>query len=695
MNIIKITALIFLLTGCQTMTKKHPLDQPFSHLDYLEKVEGTEALAFARKNNAASDARLKTDPRYQPAYDEILKIVSAKDKLPVFFNRNDELYNFWQDAVHVKGLLRKTTIKSLNSGKPKWHTVLDVDALAKAENENWVYKGMTCLAPDYKLCLISLSRGGKDAHIMREFDLKKEQFVQNGFFIPESKSQVAWVNKDTLLLSDATNPATLTPSGYPSEVKALKRGGDIQTTPVLFKGSKKSVSAGAFSHWDGTKHQIYLYDGTSFFESIVYVYDFKSGKKTRIPIPTTANFETDFEGQYLFTLREPYEGFAAGSLLAISDLNSEKPALSPIFNPTKTTFLETVSHSKNHLWVVTLNDVKKQILKYTFKKGKWSSESFRLSNTVGNENLGAISNTSHHVYFEYSDFLTPTKVFYFNENQKSAPTAVLKSPPRFKASGFKISQHKVKSKDGTLVPYFLVAPKNMKLNSKNPTLLYGYGGFEIAMTASYLGSTGKAWLEKGGVYVLSNIRGGGEYGPDWHRGVLRENRHKAYEDFFAIAEDLIAKKITQPKHLGIRGGSNGGLLTSVAFTQRPELFNAVISEVPLANMLEYHQWLAGASWMEEYGDPEDKKMRAYLASYSPLHSLSKDKKYPEVFYLTSTKDDRVHPAHARQMVARMQELGHPVLYNENVDGGHGRASNMKDLAEFLALEFTYLYQKLF
>jgi prolyl oligopeptidase len=295
----------------------------------------------------------------------------------------------------------------------------------------------------------------------------------------------------------------------------------------------------------------------------------------------------------------------------------------------------------------------------------------------------------------YSDFLTPVTVFYYNAAKGKALKEIIHAPSRFDSRPYKIEQCKVASRDGTMIPYFVVSGKNIELNSKNPTLLYAYGGFEIPMTANYLGSTGKVWLEKGGVYVLANIRGGGEYGPDWHRAALRENRQRAFDDFFAIAEDLIRKNITSPAHLGIRGGSNGGLLMGVAFTQRPELFNAVISEVPLANMLEYHKWLAGASWMEEYGNPEDPKMREFLRGYSPLHNLSKDKKYPEVFFLTSTKDDRVHPAHARQMVARMQELGLPVLYNENTDGGHGRATNMSDLAEYLALEFTYLYQKLF
>ncbi|MEK6627983.1 MAG: prolyl oligopeptidase family serine peptidase [Bdellovibrionota bacterium] len=675
-------------------------DQKLSHLDYLEIVEGSEALSFAKKNNAYSDARLKSDKRYQPAYDKILKIVSAKDKLPAFYLMNDEIYDFWQDDIHIKGILRKTSIKSLNSGKPKWTIILDIDALAKSENENWVYKGFNCLEPEYTLCMMSLSRGGKDASTMREFNLKTKQFVKDGFYIPESKSQIAWVDENTLLVGDGANTTTLTTSGYPSQIKVLQRGTELKSAPIVFKTARSSVSAYAFSKLIDKKRLLFIGEHTSFFEATNYVFDISTSKLMKIPIPATANFEGLFQGQFLFITKQIFESknekFPAGSLLSFSasELEAKNPKITPVFVPNEVSFYENSTFSKNHLWVMILNDVKKQLLKYSLKSDKWTSEDVSFAGSAGNESVSAAQENSNHVYLSYSDFLTPTSIFYLNETSKNKAKLALKSPARFKSDQYNISQYKVNSKDGTLIPYFVVSNKKIKLTGKNPTLLYGYGGFELAMTSNYLGTTGKVWLEKGGVYVLSNIRGGGEYGPNWHRSALRENRHKAYEDFYAIAEDLIKRKLTSPKHLGIRGGSNGGLLTSVAFTQRPELFNAVISEVPLANMLEYHHWLAGASWMEEYGDPDDSKMRKYLLSYSPLHNLQKDKKYPEVFYLTSTKDDRVHPGHARQMVARMQELGHPVLYNENTDGGHGRASNMKDLAEFLALEFTYLYQKL-
>ena len=691
-------SLILLFTGCQTMQpSKSTQDQALDHLNYLEIVEGPEALKFAHKNNDYSNERLKSDSRYTPTFDEILRIVSAKDKLPAFYLMNNEIYNFWQDNVHIKGILRKSDIAGFNAKKPHWKTVLDIDLLAKTEKKNWVYKGISCLEPDYRICLISLSDGGKDAVVTREFSLKTLKFIDGGFIVPESKSSAAWVDENTIIVGDATDPALLTPAGYPSQIKVLKRGESLKDATTVFKCDSLCIAADVGSGISENERYVYVGNQISFFEAEIFMVDFQNNKLVKVPIPRTANFEGVYQGHVLFSNRDPLDDYPAGSLLSmpLKDIAAYKPRIYPVFQPSNASFYERSGRSKNNLYIESLNDVKKQISKSRFDGKKWISESINLGGSIGNAAIAALAADSSHVYLSYSDFLTPTSVFYQDERSKDSARLILKAPARFDSSGFKIQQLKVASKDGTLIPYFVVSSKKIDLNSKNPTLIYAYGGFEIPLTASYLGSTGKVWLEKGGVYVLANIRGGGEYGPAWHRSALRENRQRAFDDFYAIAEDLTKRQITSPQHLGIKGGSNGGLLTAVAFTQRPELFSAVISEVPLANMLEYHHWLAGASWMEEYGNPDDPKMREYLAGYSPLHQISKDKKYPEVFFLTSTKDDRVHPAHARQMVARLQELGHPVLYNENTDGGHGRATNMSDLAEYLALEFTYLYQKLF
>lgn len=706
-----LAALVLVLTGCKSMKTNETMapvaDKPVTekampdefglgHLKYLENVLGKEALQFAIENNKLSNDRLKTDPRYQKTYDDVFKILSAKDKLPNFYIMAGEIYNLWQDDIHVKGIFRKASISSFNASKPEWITVIDIDQLSATENKNWVFKGIHCLQPDYTQCLVSLSDGGKDATVLREFNIRTFQFVTNGFFIPESKSHATWLDKDTLLIGDATNPKTLTTSGYPAQIRLLKRRQDLTKAPVVFTCSPGAMSAYVHSQIIDDVRYTTVVDQLSFYEADNYILDEEHNKLNKLPIPRSANFEGIFKGQILFSTRDGLDEFRAGSVLSFpfSDLTKYKVNFTSVFKPTDQKFFDSLSISQDHLYVQVLNDVKTQVLKYSFKDGAWAFENLKIGNQNGNASMTSLDRLSHEIYLTYFDFLTPPSIFNYNETSKSPAKKIMETPSRFDSSNLKISQHKVKSKDGTVIPYFVVAPKDLKLNGKNPTLLYGYGGFEIPMLASYSGSTGKIWLEKGGVYVLANLRGGGEYGPNWHNSVLRENRHKVFEDFFAIAEDLIKRKVTSPAHLGIKGGSNGGLLTSVAFTKRPELFNAVISEVPLANMMEYHHWLAGASWMEEYGNPDDPAMKKYILTYSPLHNLKKDAKYPEVFFLTSTKDDRVHPGHARQMVARMKELGHPVLYNENTEGGHGRATNMKDMAEFLALEFTYLYQKL-
>ena len=687
-----------LIGGCTHMNNKvsNPVTD-LSHLNYLTDITGSESLKFAEKHRIIADQRLKSDNRYEKTYQEIFNILSAKDKLPSIFIMKSDVFNFWQDDKHIRGILRKMPITSFNSGSSKWTTVLDIDDLASQEKMNWVYKGIHCLEPDYSLCMISLSEGGKDAGVIREFDLNKGEFVSEGFFIPDSKSHVTWYDRNTLLLGDGTSHSPLTSSGYPTQVRLLKRNQKIQDAEILFSVPTNSMSAYVTSSvYNGTRITT-VYDQKSFFEADIFIVDFSSNKLKKIPIPSTANLESIYQGQILFSIKEDFEGFPAGSLLSfpLSGIESYSRKFIPVFIPTETTFLERAYQSKNYLYLETLTDVKRQIkrLSYVSKESKWISSEIEIGS--GNETLITLDKDNTHIYFGYNDFLTPPSILYLNDEAKGIKTkTILSSPSRFNSSNLKFDQFKAKSKDGTSIPYFIVYPKNLKFNGKNPTLLFAYGGFEISLTPNYLGSTGKAWLEKGGVYVLANIRGGGEYGPKWHRSALRENRHKAFEDFYAVAQDLIDRKVTSPEKLGIKGGSNGGLLTSVAFTQRPDLFRAVISEVPLANMLEYHNWLAGASWMEEYGDPNNSEMRKYLLSYSPLHNLKAGAVYPEVFYLTNTKDDRVHPGHARQMVARMSELGHKVLYNENTEGGHGRATNMKEMANFLALEFVYLYQKL-
>ncbi len=669
------------------------------HLNYLTDISSDRVNQFVEQENKLSLDRLTKDPRYEKTYSEILSILTAKDKLPHFYFIGSDIYDFWQDEIHVRGILRKTTVDQLNANKPDWQTVIDIDALSKSENKNWVWKGFDCLEPQNELCLVELSDGGKDAKVLREFNLKTQSFVANGFYIPESKTDATWIDQNTLYICDGTNPQTLTNSGYPTVVKKLKRGQKIENAEIVFTAEKTDVAAWLSNYNRGGKNYFILNQAKTFYSGKRFLIS-DDGKNTlqAIPMSEDAEFVQIFNDQFLFSNRSDFiikdTVYKPGSVFSFSLNNLSNPEYHVVFTPSETQFFEFAVGAKNYLIVTVLDDVKKSVLKYQFKNNQWISDKINLGD-AGNTSVMASTNDNDLIYLNFTSFLNPTEYHYLDLQHSKSLKKIMTSPIRFDSKNLVADQYKTKSSDGTMIPYFVVHKKNIKLDGANPTLLYGYGGFEIALTPHYLGATGKAWLEKGGVYVLANIRGGGEYGPDWHKAGLKENRQLVFNDFYAIAEALIAKKITSPKHLGIHGGSNGGLLTSVAFTQRPELFNAVISEVPLANMMEYHKWLSGNSWMAEYGNPDVPAEREYLLKYSPLHNLQIEKKYPEVFYVTSTKDDRVHPAHARQMVARMREQNHAVIYFENKDGGHGRAANMTEYSKLLALQFVYLFQKLF
>ena len=691
-------------------------NQSLNHLDYLVEIESEKVNAFVDPENKKTLDFFNQDPRFEKTRTDILQILSAQDKLPQVYFIGEDLYGFWQDQKHVRGIFRKTTVESFNSGKPVWETILDVDALAEKEKANWVWQGVVCLQPENELCMVHLSDGGKDAHVSREFNLKTKSFVQNGFFISDSKSSEVWWDRDTLLVSDATSSTDLTKSGYPSVVRFWKRGTDLKKAPILFKGEPNDMGVWIYSYLRQGQKYFLIQQSKTFYSGSYHLVTPPQDKTAplpilhKIPLPEDANLEQIYKNYFLFANRSAYtinaQSYKPGSLFALDLKNLNSPKIEVVFEPTSTRFLEYVQSTKNYLLATLLDDVKRKVFQMSFDEKSTGTERWRMQpiptgDPMANVGFLTMHDQSDQLYLTSTSFLEPTQYLYADLSQPAslqqttALQKVMQSPKRFNNEDLVVHQYKAKSSDGALIPYFIIHKKDLTLNGKNPTLLYGYGGFEYALTPHYLGVTGKVWLEKGGVYVLSNIRGGGEYGPEWHQSVVKEKRQKVFDDFYAIAEDLMARKITSASHLGIMGGSNGGLLTSVAFTQRPDLFNAVISEVPLTNMMRYHEWLAGNSWMDEYGNPDDPKMRDVLLKYSPLHNLQKEKKYPEVFYITSTKDDRVHPAHARQMVARLRELGHPVLYYENKDGGHGRSYNVKDTSLVMALEYTYLYKKLF
>lgn len=663
---------------------------------WLEEVTAEKAIEWVKQQNAVSTKELEATPYFETTRARLLSILDSKERIPFVSKRGDWYYNFWRDEKHVRGLLRRTTLQEYRKQEPKWETVLDLDELASQEKENWVWKGYDVLYPTYDRCLLMLSRGGADATVIREFDLKKREFVKDGFYLPEAKSDVAWRDRDRLYVGTDFGPGSLTDSGYPRIVKEWKRGTPLASAKTWFEGKKEDVSVGAgVSHDHGIRYE-FIHRGVTFFTSETLVR--RGNEYVRIEKPDDASVGT-FKDQMIIRLRSEWKVdgkiYPAGALLACNfeDYLKGKRDMHLLFEPGPRKSLAGSSDTKNFLLLNELDNVKNKIYVHELKKGKWTRKPFDAPNfgTVGIS--GIDSDESDDYFLTVTDFLTPSSLYYGTVGK--AGREKLKSLPEFfNADGLQISQHEAVSKDGVRVPYFQVSRKSVKLNGSNPTLLYGYGGFEISMLPSYSAGTGAAWLERGGVYVLANIRGGGEFGPTWHEAARKANRQRAYDDFIAIAEDLVARKVTSPQRLGIQGGSNGGLLMGVMLTQRPDLFKAVVCQVPLLDMRRFNQLLAGASWMAEYGNPDEPDQWAYIKKYSPYQNVSKDKKYPRVLFTTSTRDDRVHPGHARKMVARMKEQGHDVLYYENIEGGHGGAANNKQSAYMSSLAFSFLIKEL-
>lgn len=661
---------------------------------WLENVDSKAAMDWVAQQNALSTKQLEAYPKYQQFYQKTLEVMDSPSKIDFPSREGKYLYNFWRDAKHQRGVYRRTSAESYASGKPVWETVLDIDALAKAENENWVFKGMDCLYPDYNLCLVNLSRGGADASVVREFDKSKGTFVKGGFELPEAKSSVSWIDQNSVYVGTDFGPGSMTDSGYAKTVKIWQRGTPLSAATTLYDGAKTSVSAGAYRSFSVDGSYDFIYEATSFYTNKAWL--LQGDQRIAIPKPDSADISGMIAGQILLELKQdwPEHQLKQGSLVAmqISSIIAGKPEVTLLLAPTATVSLQSVTRTKDHLLVTVLDDVKSRVLKLSFQDNQWVSSELNLADnaSISVFNTEETDNLFHYVV---NGFLTPTSLMA-SDSVTAKSTLLRQAPSWFDESKFKVEQYKAKSKDGTQIPYFVVMAKDLKLNGKNPTLLYGYGGFNISMTPSYSATVGLNWLMEGGVYVLSNIRGGGEYGPAWHQAAQLHQKMKSYEDFAAIAEDLIARNITSPKHLGIKGGSNGGLLTGASMVLRPELYGAVISQVPLLDMQRYHTLLAGASWMAEYGDPAKAEDWNVIKSYSPYHNVKAGVKYPTAFFYTSTRDDRVHPAHARKMVARMLEQKHPVLYFENIEGGHAGAADNKQSARMSALEYSYLWQQL-
>jgi prolyl oligopeptidase len=665
---------------------------------WLEDVEGERALAWVREQNARSLAELQADPRFARFEADARRILESKDRIADPVLLGGVVYNFWQDDVHVRGLLRRSDWRSYAAGEPKWEAVLDVDALSAKDGKPWVTGMPDCLPPEYRRCLVSLSNGGKDARIVREFDVVSKEFVPGGFELPEAKHGVEWVDRDTLLIATDWGPGTLTESGYPFVVKRLKRGQKLADAVEIFRGQAKDVGVFPASYLDrdGTEVLV-LVRAETFFESTLHVVD--GERLVQLPLPRRVDLQGVWSGQLIASLNEDWtvggRTHASGTVVSFplaAFLKSGKPEVAVVYAPGPRESFQQFDASRSAAYLVVAENVVTRAYRYAFRNGRWERLDALALPARSQITLGSIRADDDRA-FVYSEGFTTPRSLYVSDGS-GAPRRLDEMPARFDASNHVVDQFEATSKDGTKVPYFVVRPKNLKLDGSAPTLLYAYGGFQVTMPPAYSGTLGKLWLEDGGVYVLANIRGGGEFGPAWHQAGLRTKRQAIFDDFHAVAEDLVALKITSPRRLGIMGGSNGGLLMGVALTQRPELWNAVVIQVPLLDMLRYDRLLAGASWVDEYGSPSVPEERAFLERISPYQNLREGVRYPPPFFVTSTKDDRVHPGHARKMAARMQELGLPFWYYENIDGGQSAAANQRERAKRIALEFTYLTRRL-
>lgn len=659
---------------------------------WLEEIEGARALEWAEAQNRASKKQLEANAGFFALKDRVQTALDSSDKIPFVNAHGAFLYNFWRDAVHERGLWRRTTLESFKSAAPEWETLLDLDALSQSEGKNWVWHEAVFRHPDYTRALVFLSDGGTDAHELREFDLERKIFVRDGFYLPPAKSNAVWLDVDTLWISTDSGAGSLTTSGYPRRVQRLTRGSSFETAPVIFEGQLEDVYVYGFQH-ERTGHR-FVFRAKEFFSSELYWQDGDAFKKLPKPDSAEASF---FDDWALLRLREdwvtPSITYPQGALL-ISSLEAAfegRLEWVALFEPTPLSALTDFAFTENTILLNISQNVQSKLERAQFVDGAWQVAPISAPENATLQIWALNEHSSDDFWLIATGFLTPTTLML---GTGAGLETVKSTPAYFDASPLEVKQLEAISRDGTRIPYFQIARKDLALDGSNITMLYGYGGFEVPELPVYSASVGMGWLERGGVYVVANIRGGGEFGPRWHRAALREHRQRAYDDFIAVAEDLIQRGVTSSPRLGIRGGSNGGLLTGVMLTQRPELFGAVVSTVPLLDMARFHKLLAGASWVAEYGDPDTPDDWAFISQYSPYQNVRSDATYPRALFTTSTRDDRVHPGHARKMVARMLEQGHDVLYYENTEGGHAGAANNAQSAYKLALEYTFLWDAL-
>jgi len=672
---------------------------------WLEEVQGERALAFVEQSNTRALSRLEGDPRYETFRREAYAILSAQDRIPTPRFQGGGLVNFWQDDQHPKGIWRRTTRESYASGNTRWETILDIDALARAEGRDWVWKGAGCLAPEERYCLVNLSNGGQDAVEVREFDTQTGQFVESGFRLPEGKHRVTWLDADTLLVATDFGQGTLTESGYPYIVRALSRGQTLDQATEIYRGEQGDggygVSPSVYRGPDGQVEAVIITRPLDTFNAERW--QVVNGQAVRLNLPPRVDIHGTMGDRLVLTIREDWRfgdhDIRTGALAAVNlaqlrgDPRVVASGASPvIFQPNARQSVSGVAITNGHVVASVLDNVTGGLIRFAPEAGGWTSTALPTSDNVSVSLVDA-SRAHEDIFYYVQGFLTPSTLS--QADVAMARSEVLReSPARFDASTHVVEQHTVASTDGTEIPYFLVRPRDQATDGSAPTILFAYGGFNIPMLPSYAGQLGKLWLERGGSYVVANIRGGGEFGPGWHQAALKENRQRSFDDFAAVARDLINRGVTSPDHLGIYGRSNGGVLTSVAVTQNPDLFDAAVIESPLIDMLRYHEMPAGASWIGEYGDPRIPEEAAWIAEYSAYQQLRPEVDYPVVYITTNTLDDRVHPGHARKFAARLEAQGHDHMYFEDTSGGHSYDADPAANARRWARHYVYFAQQL-
>ena len=671
--------------------QKSSAEDPFL---WLEEIESEKSLNWVKEQNKNSEKILVSNPLFENLQKKYLKVYNDKDKIAYPNIVGDHVYNLWQDEKNERGLWRRMLTKDYLNNKTNWETLIDLDDLSKKEGKKWVFAGATFLEPNNKICLVALSDGGTDKDELREFDLVNKSFMSDGLLFPGSKGGVSWIDKNKVLVARNFGQGSMTTSGYPSQIKLMNRNTSMDEAKTIFKTDTTHLGVFPVSFYDDNQQYLFIYEVISFYDSnLFYLAD---DQLKQVTYPSDAQFAGFHRGELIISLQSDWnindEIYKKGTLVSMNlqDNLKEKVNIKTIYEPNDRSSFVSTSTSKDFIVVNSMENVQSKLRKFTLVENKWSSETINAPE-FGSIYLTSSNNQSNDYFFRFSNFITPTTLYY---STGTAIEPVKKLKDFFNTENLAIKQFNATSKDGTKIPYFVVHHKDLQFNGKNPTMIYAYGGFNSSSQPNYSSNTGIGWLEQGGVYVLANIRGGGEFGPSWHQAAMKEKRQNAYDDFYAVTEDIIAKKISSPDYLGAFGWSNGGLMAGVVFTQRPDLYKAVVVGAPLLDMKRYSKLLAGASWMGEFGNPDIPEEWEYIKKYSPYHNVSKDKKYPEVYFVTSTKDDRVHPGHARKMAAKMKDMGHPYMYHETIEGGHGAASTNAQQANMWASIYTYFNMKL-